>query len=61
MVTEKQQIKELEKQLKSQRLKNLILRLHMQVIVRTPYCASAARLRKRYTKEIFSDSAINLN
>jgi hypothetical protein len=54
-------LKAYEKELRHLQRKNLRLKLHMEVIVRTPQCNTAAKLRKDYSTADFSDSVIYCN
>jgi len=62
MATDKDTIKVYEQELKRLRLNNLRLRIHMDVIVRTPRCMMAERLRKEYNITAgLSESILRLN
>lgn len=54
-------IREYEKELRGLRLSNLRLKLHMDIIVRTPASNTARKLRKEYVPADFSESTIYYN
>jgi hypothetical protein len=57
---EKEIVKAYEKELKRLRLNNLRLKLHMNVLVNTPKCKTAEKIRVSEGM-MFNDSIINLN
>jgi hypothetical protein len=58
-MTDEQHIKELEAELRRIQRKNIRLKMHMEVLVSTPYSKTAERIR--YTSgKVFDDSIINL-
>jgi hypothetical protein len=61
MVTPEQEIKNLEKELKRQRLKNIRLKLHMEVLFRNPECNTAKRIRRENEIADFDNSTIHMN
>jgi len=62
MATHQQLISDLEKLLHEQKLKNLKMKMHIVVLVTTPRCATASKLREKYsaTSDI-TGPVLNLN
>jgi hypothetical protein len=54
-------IKEYEKELKRLRRNNLRLKMHMNVLVHTPACDTARKIRKEYMPVNFSECTIYYN
>jgi hypothetical protein len=51
-----------EKELKRLRLNNLKIKLHMEVLVHSPFSKTASEIRKTYSKAPdFSESIIHFN
>jgi hypothetical protein len=54
--------REYEKELRRLRINNLRLRLHMEVLVKTPSCRIVQKIRTAYgTSADFSESILHLN
>jgi hypothetical protein len=60
--SEEELIKEYEKELKRLRMKNLKIKLHMEVLVHNPFSKTASEIRKIYSvTPDFSESIIHFN
>lgn len=56
MATQKQTIRELEKELRRLRLNNLKLKMHMQVLVNHPFNFAASKIRSIYNSKELADN-----
>jgi len=63
MATEKDEIiAEYEKELRRLQRKNIQLKTHMDVLIRTPYCEAAEKIRKTHRATAdFAEHVLNLN